>query len=401
MESLALFWLVTIALYGVMIANHTHIETNDQVKLAGSLELAARLGTSGIAGLIGLYGFLFISRVSNAFLTFPGAWVMGVAIMYVIGTIFSPYFSYSVPHLITFGCVTLFAPTALAVLGSRQTINIIITSIVVTLLASWFLYLMMPEYGVMIEVTDASGDSVKRMGGTSHPNVLAGVSALLFVIMCYMWFERKMSFLVALPLMALCAATLLETGTRVALVSAVGAVLIVYRGFWTEKKNLPLTALLVCTALLGAFVLATGAIELASAKSFTRSGDIDEITSVTGRADIWEYVIEKIGERPLCGYGPGSAKVLLEEKDMLLHTHNVILSLGVVGGVVCAFCGLMMFLQQLSISFSGRYRLAALISLVIIMNSLTETPIFDYVPGAPTVLWLIAVFWPVLDDHSL
>ena len=86
---------------------------------------------------------------------------------------------------------------------------------------------------------------------------------------------------------------------------------------------------------------------------------------------------------------------------MLLHTHNVILSLGVVGGVVCAFCGLMMFLQQLSISFSGRYRLAALISLVIIMNSLTETPIFDYVPGAPTVLWLIAVFWPVLDDHSL
>ena len=402
LESLALFWLVNLALYGVMIMNHTHIETNDQVKLAGGLELLLRLGTSGIAGVIGMYGLVFMPRVRNAFFSFPGAWVMGVSIMYVIGTVCSPYFSYSMPHLITFGCVVLFSPTAFAVLGTRQTVNVMINSMVITMVASWFLYLAMPEYGVMIEITDLSGATVERMGGTSHPNVLAGACSLLLVMLSYMWFEKKMSTLLVIPLLLLCGLTLLETGTRVALVASVVSVVVVYRGFWFEREILPFTIIFsMLAAIIILFMSATGAGKVASATSFTRSGDMEEITSVTGRAEIWEYCIKKVWERPLRGYGPGSAKIILNRKQMLLHTHNVIISMGVIGGVICAFCGFMMFIHQFWISVCGNYRLAALISFVIIMNSFTENPIFDYVPGAPTVLWLVAVFWPVLDDGSL
>ena len=135
--------------------------------------------------------------------------------------------------------------------------------------------------------------------------------------------------------------------------------------------------------------------------SATRSGNVDELTSFTGRAQIWEFVIQKIEERPLRGYGPGTAKHYLEQKDLLLHPHNVVLAMAFLGGIFCGLCAVMMFLQQLFVSLGGKYRLAALISLVIIMNSMTETPIFDYVPGTPTMLWMAALFWPLLDDGSL
>lgn len=400
-ESLAMFWLVSFALYSVMIVNHTHIETNDHVKFAGGLELFARLAASGVAGLIGIYGCLFNARVRKAFCYFPCIWVLGILVMHVVGTYFSPDFNYSVAHLTTVMCVGLFAPTALAVLGSRQTVNVMVMAMLTTVVASWILYLFAPAYGVMIEITDSTGASVERMGGTSHPNVLAGTCVLLFVTLCYLWFERKMGTFVAVPLILLTVATLFMTGTRVAMISGVVSVLFVYRGFWLQREILPFTVLLTAVGLAGVGVVLSGGIQSDAATSLTRSGDFDEITSVTGRSDIWVYVVELIGERPLQGYGPGTAKTLLDKKGMLLHPHNLLLHMAVNGGIICAFFALMMLINQFFISLTGKYKLAALISFVIILNSFTEIPIFDYVPGAPTIMWMVAIFWPFLDDGTL
>ena len=85
----------------------------------------------------------------------------------------------------------------------------------------------------------------------------------------------------------------------------------------------------------------------------------------------------------------------------MLHPHNVVLNITFAGGIFAGALAVMMFIQQLLISIGRKYRLAALISFVIILNSLTEVPIFDYVPGTPTVLWMAAICWPVLDDGSL
>jgi len=401
LESQAMFWLVSFALYGVMIANHTHIETNDHVKFAGGLELFARLAASGIAGLIGIYGCLFNAQVRKAFCYFPCIWLLAILGMHVVGTFFSPDFKFSAAHLTTLLCVAFFAPTALAVLGTRQTVKVMVLAMLTTVVASWFLYLFAPAYGVMIEITDATGASVERMGGTSHPNVLAGTSVLLFVTICYLWFERKMGTFVAVPLILFCILTLVMTGTRVAMISGVLSVLLVYRGFWLNREILPFTILFIALGLAGFGLILGGAVQSDAATSLTRSGDFDEITSVTGRSDIWVHVVELIGERPLRGYGPGTAKTLLAKKDMLLHPHNLLLHMAINGGVVCAFFALMMLINQFFISLTGKYKLAALISFVIMLNSFTEIPIFDYVPGAPTVMWMVAIFWPFLDDGTL
>ena len=400
----AIFALTGIVLFAVMFLNQTHIETNDKVKLLGGLELTLRLVATGAAGLLGFYGFAFYSKIRLAFYSFPGFWLFGILLFCLLGTVCSPEPKTSLPYLATLSSVVLFAPFSFYVLGTKRFIDIVLASMLLSLFGSWFLYLFMPDYGVMIEHI-SNTETVSRMGGTSHPNTLSGIVVLMIVILAYLYFEGKRSLTFCLPLLLLCIATLIFTGTRVAVVAAVISIFVVYRGFWQRVDVLPIAGGLVVAALLAGLLLfsSEGPNPMSSelVGSATRSGNVDEITSVTGRSQIWTFIIEKIRERPLIGYGPGMSKYYLEKKQMLLHPHNVVLSIAFAGGVFAGAFAVMMFVQQLMISIGGKYRLAGLISFVIILNSLTEVPILDYIPGMPTVVWMAAICWPVLDDGSL
>ena len=405
-EAQAIRVATLLVLFGTCFVNQTHIETDDQVKLIGKLELIVRLACTGMAGLLGAYGLLFVPKIRMAFLGFPGIFVTGIACCYVMGTILSPYPMYSLPYLITFTSILLFAPFAFHTLGTKLFFGVILFALWLSIFLSWFLYLAMPEFGVMVEITDASGNNrVERMAGSSHPNVLAGMCVLLSVTTAYLWFENKVSMFLCIPAMMLCALTVMLTGTRVAAVAAVFSIAVVYRHFWLRREIIPFAAAGVGLALLAGLIVfsddSEGLFSSSLLKSTTRSGSLDEITSVTGRAEIWVYVCEKIMERPIQGYGPGVVKFYLFEKQHLLHTHNVVLNMAFLGGLFGGLFAILMFLSQLYISIRGRYRLAALISIVVIINSLTENPIFDYIPGTTTVLWLGAIFWPDLDDGSL
>ncbi len=405
LESQVLFVFSAAALLAISCANQVHIETNDHVKMFPRLELLARLSATGFGGLIGIYGLLFIERVRNAFLTFPAIWILGIWVLLFLGSVFSPNPEIAFPHLCTFTSVALFAPTAFAVMGTRLTIFLIFGSLQLTLVASWFLYFALPEYGVIIEITDAAGNYVERMGGVSHPNYLASSSVLCLVIILFLTIERKMQIWITVPATTLCLATLVMTGTRVAVLAFLVSVCVVYRKWLFRRDVFPLAMVVGCFVVAAAMMILSedsgGMASRSALKSVTRSGTLDEITSVTGRDKIWAFTLDRIAERPLLGWGPGVAKKLLGEQDMLLHTHNVVLHIGLAGGVLGALCVSMLLIHQFFSSLGSRYPLAALISFLILITSVTENPIFDYVPGTSTVLFLIAVFWPSLDDGSL
>ena len=137
-ETSVLFWLSSAVLFLVLVANQTHIETIDQIKLAPRLELLIRLAGTGMAGLIGIYGFLCMRRVQLAMFSFPGIWVTGIALCYLLSTAFSEHKAEALPHLMTFSCIFLFAPTAFAIMGTRRFVEITILALLTSLLASWF-----------------------------------------------------------------------------------------------------------------------------------------------------------------------------------------------------------------------------------------------------------------------
>jgi O-antigen ligase len=74
--------------------------------------------------------------------------------------------------------------------------------------------------------------------------------------------------------------------------------------------------------------------------SVSRSGDASEVLTLTGRTDLWSFVLGKVAERPLFGYGFNSAETVLSRDwygnaDAGYSAHNVLLqsllTVGIVG----------------------------------------------------------------------
>ncbi|MFN8022484.1 MAG: O-antigen ligase family protein [Acidimicrobiales bacterium] len=78
-------------------------------------------------------------------------------------------------------------------------------------------------------------------------------------------------------------------------------------------------------------------------RTVARSGDVTEITTVTGRTDIWRVVLDQVRDRPLSGVGAGSTpEVFVQAQSAgrldwtVTHAHDLWLQLAMSGGVVAA-----------------------------------------------------------------
>ncbi len=101
----------------------------------------------------------------------------------------------------------------------------------------------------------------------------------------------------------------------------------------------------------------------------SRSGSVDEITSGTGRTRIWAVVIDLWTQRPLFGYGAGSAKFILPVHPLLFeaaaHAHNLYLNILFAGGLV----GLGLFLTAVVTATRAAWRqhLHSVIALIVFL----------------------------------
>jgi len=64
------------------------------------------------------------------------------------------------------------------------------------------------------------------------------------------------------------------------------------------------------------------------------------------------------------------------------------------GGAACV----MMILGRLKAVFSVRHPLADSVVIFIVINGLFENVIFSILAGMPTMIWIIALCWPLLQD---
>lgn len=148
-----------------------------------------------------------------------------------------------------------------------------------------------------------------------------------------------------LALMALMAACLALTESRGSTVGLVAAFVIL------ASFGRPLFALSssVLALLAGWAMLQPGLLDStvrSLARAFSRSGNVQEITSFTGRSDIWAAIVPKWLESPWIGYGLGSPRVVVSQAyttrwgQTYESAHNwlleSLLSFGVIGTAVLA-----------------------------------------------------------------
>jgi O-antigen ligase len=129
--------------------------------------------------------------------------------------------------------------------------------------------------------------------------------------------------------------------------------------------------------------------------ALSRSGDAREITSGTGRAEIWNVVLEYSAQSPILGYGFSSANSILPYDPRLFsvaaHAHNMYLEILFSGGAI----GLIIFLSMIffTIKTAIRNRQFKLLSVFafFLIRGITEATPFSGVAGYNTFLLCVII----------
>jgi O-antigen ligase len=130
----------------------------------------------------------------------------------------------------------------------------------------------------------------------------------------------------------------------------------------------------------------------------SKSGEADELTSATGRAEIWQYSMHLISERPLLGHGAATSKYYLA--DYSKYTHNLLLNIAFSTGIFGGLLGLVMVLYQSATVIFKTHAIVSAVIVYILVNGLFENVIFSTIAGMPTLLWAMSMAWYQVSDFN-
>ena len=371
----------------------------DKDVVAIDFQVLIKLGLCGLAGLYGFYGVASSKEVRRVLFSFPVMWVVVINVFYFASVPFSIAPLESLVSTCALSCVLLLTVTVLVKFGVIATLKSIFFGMSLFIVGSWFMYFAVPEIGVFAEPI-SEGRFTVRMSGLAHPNTLGQYSGLtvLFGIILYTQFKFRSYF--AVFIIAIAAMALVNSLSRTSLVATVAGLGVAYRHGFLKKEYFNYYALAIFLSLLAFLALSTqmdiGAWVESKMSVVSKSGDADELTSATGRSEIWSYATYLIGFRPLTGYGPTTSKYYLAEYSS--YTHNLILNVTFSAGLIAGLSALLMCLGRLKSMFVTQHVLADGIIVFIIVNGLFENVIFSIISGMPTMIWVLALSWPLLDD---
>jgi O-antigen ligase len=172
--------------------------------------------------------------------------------------------------------------------------------------ASLLLYFVAPDVA-MVAYENAT---VRRLGGIyGNANQVGETAALALLLFFATWFQlrARASLLLLLVALPVCAACMLLSQSRTSMLGLGAAIIVVL------LRRYPI--LLVPTISIGA---AAGAVLYAYPDAIdaliglvARSGNVTQVTTFTGRTEIWHFVMSAIEKAPLLGYGFASTRELI------------------------------------------------------------------------------------------
>jgi O-antigen ligase len=246
-----------------------------------------------------------------------------------------------------------------------------------------------------------NGEFTRRMSGLAHSNTLGQYSGLTLAVgvVLYHFYGQRSTYRIII--MGLAAAALVASLSRTSLVATVVALIFAYRDrFSISSRNVGIGLAAAIVGLVGLMFMSTqvdfGDLLAQKMTAVSKSGDAEELTSATGRSQIWAYSIKLIMDQPLTGYGATTSKYFLSEYSM--YTHNLVLNIAFSTGIFGGLIGLVMVLQQALGLVFHRHRITNAIVAFVLVNGLFENLIFSILAGMPTMIWVMALAWKQVAD---
>ncbi|MGI9603826.1 MAG: O-antigen ligase family protein [Acidimicrobiales bacterium] len=238
---------------------------------------------------------------------------------------------------------------------------------------------------VTIGLADSIGDA-RSSGLSGGANGFGIQGALVVVLATHRWLRSTSP--VWLLLVPIGMAATIASDSRVALLAiAVGIFMLV------RDVLPPLSAVLVVIVVAAALVSTLSAdIATDVAVEASRSGEAEEIATLTGRTDIWSASVDAVQARPLTGWGiTGVREVYLDafERGELAFEvqdgHNVLVQLTLMGGIIPAVLFAAAALSYLLRLSASTVRLRDALVAMVLIHGITEA----VVSAEPRLFWFL------------
>jgi hypothetical protein len=205
---------------------------------------------------------------------------------------------------------------------------------------------------------------------------------------------------VAIPLAGAFALAAYLAWSRTAILAGVFGVAVLFLDYLRGRVGVSAIAMIALLGVVGVTAIyATGREDQFVGKvleKVSKSGDAEEITSGTGRSEIWAKAVSLILERPVIGHGFNAAPILMLEYSQA--THNAVLHAALAGGVIAGALMAGVLLWNVCLVFIGDHLLIRAFSAFTILSCLTEDTVLEIFPGPCTIVWMTCIFYPVLVD---
>lgn len=393
---------VPVALIFLLVAFQTlvgplDIASNAQKMTVGLDQTVAVKLVSVVMMLVAaIWGFLRFADVRRTLVSIPALVISFLLLLTLIGASSGLLTISPVISLINF-ISFVFVAVAIALLGFRVFGLAILCGITINAIWGLWLFYLVPEKGTFLEPIE-NGGFLARLGGLAHPNSIGRSMVLGALLTLFLFRVKELPPLVAAPCMLLFGWTIVLAKSRTAIAAGVVAMLLSSADKLRTKASIIAftTAAIMGMAML-LVLFATGSEESVVDKLVglvAKTGQAEEITSGTGRTDIWAEASKHIAMRPLLGYGLNVGPVLLVDHSQM--THNAIVNAALAGGM---FGGLMMICLQLWlawIALSSPHLAIRGIAAFLFFSCLTEDTVLETFPGPATMLWYACYIVQVL-----
>lgn len=276
---------------------------------------------------------------------------------------------------------------------------VMVAAIVAFCIVSLAVYFALPELGRFIHWENGERYMSARLSGIGGSANNAGRLAAFGLILVGLFardFRRYHRFFVPASVLIM-GLTLLLTNSRTSMAMVAAILFTVYAFRW---RRLPFVVLIGALCLFAAAAIVPAGDQIFAVIS--RSGNVEEVASMTGRTEIWNGVLLLSAERPWAGYGYASSVFVLQDNERLIgfsagHAHNLILQLLLTTG----WTGVLLFAAAcLSVGLRASYtRDATVLTLlaVVILNGITEASGFTTLANICSLAFTSAVTLPPPD----
>jgi len=312
--------------------------------------------------------------------------------------------TYTLVSSFTILACVVFCACSFARLDRIDVFAAMIAAITLFCIVSIIVYFAIPEFGHYVYwVNEERYVSGRLSGIAGSANNMALISSLALVLTSLeaRAFHRLHPLIIPVVFM-ICGAALVMTNSRTALLIAVVIIAMSFLLSWKRAYAVVFAA----SAGLILFAVLVPFGQEALLKAVSRSGSVGEVTSLTGRTEIWYAVLKLWEMRPWMGYGYGSSVFVLPDHAgdvgfTTSHAHNLLLQLllttGVIGAALFALSALGIFLRAIVHRDRTMFGMIAFV----ILNGITESSGFTTLANACSLAFAIAVTLPPRQrDHE-